>query len=170
MYILCGTDIFQGKKVMAQKITYSADFKRNYVAVLAVTLFLLMIAGEIALAVSIPVYMKRENVLAQEVYLRETLLNFDGLRQSCNAIKSNDEVVLLEKQLISSGIDQMALYLRHEANRLTPEETRQIRIVTDELHRIVARLRKNQSFSQEKRLDSSAYIDSLVKKYPVKGK
>ena len=103
---------------MAQKITYSADFKRNYVAVLAVALFLLMIAGEAVLAVSIPVYMKRENVLAEEVYLRETLLNFDGLRRMCNSIKSNDEVVMLEKKLIGSGIDQMALYLRHEANLL----------------------------------------------------
>ena len=41
---------------MAEKLTYSAKFKRNYVAVFATTLFFLMVASEIVLAVSIPAY------------------------------------------------------------------------------------------------------------------
>ncbi len=155
---------------MAKKITYSADFKCNYVAMVAIALFLLMVIGEIALAVSIPVYMKRENVLSDEVYQRETLLRFDNLRRECAAISGSDEVLMMEKQLITSALDQMAVYLRAEADRMTPAETREVDSLCNELYRVVSRLRQKQSFSREKRLDSSSYINSLVRKYSAESK
>ncbi len=155
---------------MAKKIIYSANFKCNYVAVLAVGLFVLMVIGEVILAVSIPVYMKRENVLSDEVRQRETLLLFDHLRRECNAVSGSDEVLMLEKQLVISSLDQMALYLRKESHRMTPEETAELHSLCVELQRIVAKLRKKQPFSRENRLDSSTYINSLVKKYSAKVK
>ena len=78
---------------MAEKLTYSAKFKRNYVAVFATTLFFLMVASEIVLAVSIPAYVKRENVLADEAMLREILLKFDAVRNLC--VKQIDQCIAL---------------------------------------------------------------------------
>ena len=154
---------------MPPQLTYSAKFKRNYVTVFAVTLFFMMIASEVALAVSIPAYMKRENVMAEQILRRETLLRFDTLRAWCNEISSKDEVLMLEKQLIANALDNLAIYLRSESSRLTPAEVRELDALTIEVEKLLLQLRSGRSFSHENRLDSSAYIDALVAKYAGKG-
>ena len=154
---------------MTRQLTYSARFKRNYVTAFAVALFFLMIASEIALAVSIPAYMNRENVMAEELLRRETLLRFDALRGMCGTISGGDEVLMLEKQLIANALDHLAIYLRTEAPHLTSEEIGELNRLTCEVERILRILRSGRSFSRENRLDSSAYIDALVAKYAGKG-
>ncbi|MCI5779711.1 MAG: hypothetical protein MR051_07875 [Lentisphaeria bacterium] len=153
---------------MTRQLTYSARFRRNYVTVFAVALFFLMVASEIALAVSIPAYMNRENVMAEELLRRETLLRFDALRGMCAAISGGDEVLMLEKQLIANALDNLAIYLRTEASNLTSEEIGELNRLTREVERILHVLRSGRSFSRENRLDSSAYIDALVAKYAGK--
>lgn len=155
---------------MKQKITYSANFKRNYVAFFAVLFFFLMIAAEVTLAFSIPAYMRRENVLADRVQHREMLLHFDQLRRQCNAIKPKSETIEMEKQLVAYSLDQMAIYLRDEADNLTPAEVDELNELFDSMSKIIDQLAKGKSFSNENRLNTAAYVNSLVKKYPVKGK
>ena len=154
---------------MARKIVYSAKFKRNYVAIFAVVLFLLMVAAEIALAVSIPAYMRREDVLADQVKHREMLLRFDAVRSSCSGITSKDETLMMEKKLISDALDQLALYLRKEADRLTPEEVDELDALVTQAGRLTNRLRSGRPLCRENRLDTAAYVNSMVKKYAVKG-
>ena len=156
--------------IMAQKIVYSANFKRDYVAFFAVLLFLTMIVSEVALAITVPAYMRRENVLADEVIKREMLLLFDNVRYRCGKINSNDEILMLEKQLISSQLDQLAIYLRAESDDLTAAEIRQMHDLMKDVNKIVSRLEKGKAYSQENRLDSSVYINGLIKKHALKGK
>ena len=47
-------------------ISFTVKDRRNYTAELAVLLFLLIIAGEIAMATLIPVAMRNENLMAAE--------------------------------------------------------------------------------------------------------
>ena len=156
-------------KKMAQKIVYSANFKRDYVAFFAVILFFAMIASEVLLAVSVPAYMSRENVLANEVVKRKMLLRFDSVRAKCNNINSSNETLMLEKQLISEQFEQLAIYLRAESDRLTPDEILKMSDLMLDLERIVARLGAGKAYSKENRLDSSEYVNSLVKKYALEG-
>lgn len=155
---------------MKQKITYSANFKRNYVALFAVLFFFLMIAAEVTLAFSIPAYMRRENVLADRVRHRDLLLNFDALRTKCKNIKPKNETVELERQLVSHALDQMAVYLRAEADNLTPDEVNELDTLFTSMTGIVDRLAKGRAFSSENHLNTASYVNHLVKKYPVKGK
>lgn len=155
---------------MAQKITYSAKFKRNYVAFFAVFLFFLMITAEVVLAFSIPAYMRREDVLADRVKRREMLLTFDRLRSMCKNIKPKNETIELEKQLVSNALDQMAIYLRAESENLTPDEVNELDSLFRSMSKIVARLSAGRAYSRENHLNTAAYINVLVKKYPVKGK
>ncbi len=154
---------------MAEKLTYSAKFKRNYVAVFATTLFFLMVASEIVLAVSIPAYVKRENVLADEAMLREILLKFDAVRNLCESLPEKDEVLVMEKQLLQSALDPLAMYLRNNANDLTSEELQELNALLTEAERIVFRLKRGRPYSKANRLDSTAYINGLIKKHAVKG-
>ncbi len=149
---------------MAEKITYSANFKRNYVAVFAVGLFFFMIISEVVLAVSIPVYMSRENLLSHQVRNREMQLRFDYIRAVCKNIPSSDDTLALEKRLISDTLDYLAKYLRQEASNLTEEEVKDLDQLMIKMEKIVKRLASGKSYSQENRLDSSVYIDSLIRK------
>lgn len=155
---------------MKQKITYSANFKRNYVALFAVLFFFLMIAAEVTLAFSIPAYMKRENVLADRVRHRELLLHFDQLRTRCKNIKPRTDAVEMERQLVSHALDQMAIYLRDEADNLSPDEVNELQALFGSMTKILDQLSRGRSFSRESRLNTAGYVNHLVKKYPVKGK
>ena len=154
---------------MTEKLTYSAKFKRNYVAVFATTLFFLMVAAEIVLAVSIPAYVERENVLADEAMLRNVLLKFDKVRDICNSIPEKDEVLAMEKQMMQNALDPLAMYLRNNANDLSSEELRELNDLLTDAERIVTRMKRGRSYSKANRLDSAAYINGLVKKHAVKG-
>ena len=149
---------------MAEKITYSAKFKRNYVAVFAVALFFFMVISEVVLAVSIPLYMSRENLLSHQVRNREMQLRFDYIRGVCKNISSTNETVLLEKRLLMDSLDYLAQYLRQEASNLTEEEVKELDQLVIKMEKIVKKLALGKSFSQENRLDSSVYINSLIQK------
>lgn len=149
---------------MAEKITYSANFKRNYVAVFAVGLFFFMVISEVVLAVSIPVYMSRENMLSHQVRNREMQLRFDQIRTVCKNISSSNETLVLEKNLMMDTLDYLAKYLRQEASNLTEEEVKELDQLMIKMEKIVRRLASGKSYSQENRLDSSVYINSLIQK------
>ena len=149
---------------MAEKITYSANFKRNYVAVFAVGLFFFMVISEVVLAVSIPVYMSRENMLSHQVRNREMQLGFDQIRTVCKNISSSNETLVLEKNLMMDTLDYLAKYLRQEASNLTEEEVKELDQLMIKMEKIVRRLASGKSYSQENRLDSSVYINSLIQK------
>lgn len=156
---------------MAQTLKYSANFKRNYMMFLAFALFALMIIAELLLALSIPRFVQRENAYAREIRKREMFLLFDDTRKICGDIKERSENIKLEKRLVSDTLDYLAIYLRREADRLTPEDVNALYPQIKGLNRIALQLRGsndqkvNESFSQENQLSSAAYLNSLLKKY-----
>ena len=109
-------------------------------------------------------------VLADRVRHRDLLLNFDALRTKCKNIKPKNETVELERQLVSHALDQMAVYLRAEADNLTPDEVNELDTLFTSMTGIVDRLAKGRAFSSENHLNTASYVNHLVKKYPVKGK
>lgn len=147
---------------MAPKITYSTNFKRNYVAFFALALFLLMILSELLLALSIPVVVQREDAFAKEVRKHRMLKLFDDTRTVCKKIDSKDEITLKEKQLLSDNLDYLALYLRKESDRLTPEDIDKLEPIVNDLYRIASKLKNSGSFAKENRLSSSSYIKFMI--------
>ena len=150
---------------MAKKIKYSANFKRNYMAVFALTLFCLMVATELVLALSIPTFIQKEDAFADEIRKRELIMLFDQARNECKNIPENNETIRMEKKLLEDTLDYLAAYLRNEADRLTPEDVEQLEPLVIQLHRIAARLKSGKTYSQESRLDSSAFINNLIQQH-----
>ena len=66
----------------ARKIVYSAKFRRDYVALGAVLIFFAIVFCEIALAVAIPSYLRREEAMARSVRRLELQEQFDSLRRA----------------------------------------------------------------------------------------
>ena len=148
---------------MAQKLKYSANFKRNYVALFAIVFFCLMILAELVLALSIPLFVSREDAYAAEIQKREMLLLFDEAQKRCRAIPEKDENVKLEKVLLSDTMDVLASYLREESDRLTEEDVERIMPQVKKLHKIATRLQSGKPYSSEAELDSSEYVKSIIK-------
>ena len=147
---------------MAQKIEYSANFKRNYVAFFAFILFFLMIASELVLALSIPAFVSREDAFANEIRKRRMILRFDSARYMCREIQEKNEIIAMEKKLLSDNLNYLAIYLRKESSRLTAEDVDALDPLVTQLYKFAGRLKNGNSFSSENRLDSSVYLDALV--------
>ena len=153
----------------ANQITFTAKYRRNYVAYLAVLLFFLIIAGEILLATAIPTAMRNEELMSDQADRNDLLQLFDTTRINCskisgkNANQQEDNLILLEKQLLNDALDRFARYMREEGEHLTPEEVVKIRAVLAEFNKVAARLNQGKSYSQENRINTSGYINNLLK-------
>ena len=143
---------------MAQQITYSAKFKRDYVAASAVVIFIAIVLAEIALAISIPAYLKRENAMALEVRRLQLLDSFDGARGMSEKLKpKGGETAELEARLVAWGLNSLAPYLREHSDEIAG-----LQASVTEFTRIMTRLRDQGGFCREQTLDTAIYLEPLL--------
>ncbi|MBS1369678.1 MAG: hypothetical protein HPZ91_06940 [Lentisphaeria bacterium] len=148
---------------MARQITYSARFKRDYVAALAVVIFFAIVIAEITLAISIPAYLKRENAMVLEVRRLRLLESFDGARNMSEKLKvKGGETAELEARLVAWGLNTLAPYLREHSGSLSGEEISGLQNTVTEFTRIMARLRDAGPYCIEQTLDTGIYIDARI--------
>ena len=124
-------------RVAKEQLRYSAKFKRDYVAMLAVAIFFAIIFCEVALA-------------------------FDGARSLANNVKPAQEAAELEARLLRWDLNLLANYLRTEAPKLTSSEISELQATVRDITYFLARLREGRSFCSERKLDTSIYMDSLL--------
>lgn len=146
------------------RLKYSAKFKRDYVAYLAVGFFFLIVISEVTLAVSLPLYMHRSSGMA--VYIRkQTLLqSFDAARSEAKRLNSKEPSVQAEARLIAWTLNSMADYLRLYAKELSSEDVAVLQQQLNEMRSVLAQLRKGKPFSKEYKLDCGPYIERIIKK------
>lgn len=148
----------------------SANFKRDYVAMSAIVLFVLIVISEVALAIAIPTYLFRENAMALQVRRLKLLESFDGARFRCTRIKPKNLAAEMELQLISWDLDRLAVYMRNESKHLTGDEIARIQDAVTKAHVVLTVIEKGGSLSQEAELNTEIYINSLLPKEPPKTK
>ena len=142
----------------------SANFKRNTLTVAAVFLFGLIVISEIALAISIPWYLTGENAMAREVLQINLRDSFDNARRISNETKIKDEIKQTEMRLVRWSLDSMADYLREHTENLNTEELKHIQEIVTSLTQTANRIRSRRSYSEERRLDTGLYVNSLLRK------
>lgn len=140
----------------------SANFKRNTLTAVAVILFGLIVISEVALAISIPWYLTRENTMAREVLQINLRDSFDHARRLSAKSKSKSEVRQAEMRLVKWSLDSMTDYLRTYAAKLNKEELKNIQGTVQSLVQIANRINSPKSYSEEQYLDTGLYIDSLL--------
>lgn len=151
---------------MAKSIQLSAKFKRDYVAFSAVVIFCLIVIAEIALAVSIPAYLKRENAMALQVRRLRMLENFDNTRYFLEHTKNNEEKALMELRLISWNFNLLSIYLRENSGRMTSEEIAAVTNSIQELDRLARKIDNNGAICEERKLDPTFYLNALAPEQP----
>ena len=146
------------------KIIQSAEFKRDYVAALAVLIFSLIVIAEIVLAFSRPWYLKQEDSMATAVKKLELIQSFDKARAMNKALKLKSDAAKAEQKLIAWNLDSLAPYLRKESKNLTEKEVADIQEAINEMFKVMARLNDGKVFSQEYKLNTDNYINNLIPK------
>lgn len=153
---------------MAKEIQFSAKFKRDYVAALAVVIFFAIVLAEIVLAVSIPAYLHREDAMALQVRRLQLLESFDGARNLGNSLKLKGEIAEYEARLVMWNLNLLATYLRENSADLTSGEIASLQNDIRAFTGILARLRSGEELCRERKLDTSIYVNSLIA--PAEGK
>lgn len=148
----------------------SAEFKRDYVQVLALFAFFFILAGEVALAISIPWYLGRENAMADEVTRLELRAEFDGLRNGLNGrIKnSRNDLYTAELKVAKWDADKMADFLRDNLKKLSKEDVAEMRQRVREMSKVTTPPPGRGSVSQENVLNTTRYMDSVIPKKEAK--
>ena len=142
----------------------SANFKRDYVAALAVVIFALIVVAELTLAVAIPTYLYRENAMALEVRRLKLLESFDTARRRCGSVKTKTTAAEMELQLVSWNLDRLAVYLRGESRYLDSDEIARLQAAVNDSLAVLDKLKSGGAFSKEAVLDTSVYVNSLIPK------
>lgn len=145
-------------------IQYSANFKRDYVAGLAIVIFFAIVIGEVLLAIGIPSYLNRESSMAFQVRRLNMLNDFDSLRSRVARTKVDGKDAAAEVKLIQWTVDHLARYVRTHRDDLSSEEISDIHKVVKELRTTLQQIQKDGAFSRQARLNTGGYIDTLLTK------
>lgn len=150
-----------------QSFKLSANFKRDYVAVSAVVLFLLIVAAEVVLAISIPAYLSRETAMAFEVRRIQLLGSFDNARRIVSRKMPADPTAAAEMKLLGWELDNLAMYLRVHRTHIDSDEVAALQKSLNEILALLGQLQQNRAFSQEYRLDTTVYLDPRIPEVPA---
>ena len=150
-----------------QEIKFSANFKRDYIAVSAIVLFFAIVAAEVVLAISIPAYLSRESSMAFEVRRIRLLSSFDAARRVVSRKTPSDPTAAAEMKLLGWELDNLAMYLRVNRTLIDSDEVAALQKEISEIQALLERLERNRPFSQEYRLDVGSYLDPLVPEVPA---
>ena len=161
---------------MKTLLLQSANFKKDYVAASAVILFVLIVIGEITLAIAIPSYLHHEDTMVLEVKRLKLLESFDLARNRCLKIKPKTTAAAMELQLISWNLDRIA-YMRHDIKDLNLDEIARLQKAVNDSHAVLNVIERGEmrkapngkkikvmSVSQEEELKTDIYVNSLIPK------
>ena len=146
---------------------YTANFKRDYVATLAVIVFFLIVISELVLAVSLPLYMKKENAMAVSVRRLKLLESFDSIRKHAKSVKVKNPTAQAEADLIVWNLNQMADYLREYAQFLSGDDLATLQNQINEMDASINRLKRGVPFSREYKIDYTPYLERIMKQSGV---
>ena len=141
----------------------SANFKKDYVAYLAIVIFFLIISFELFMAVFIPAHLQIENVWSEEVARQEMLNRFDYTRNTFLRFRSKQEYTRAEAEVIADSFTPLAEYLRQYQYQIGLKEIKEIDKAIRGFSVFRDNLSKKGAHSTDIKLKSEKFINMLKK-------
>ena len=115
------------------KSKYSCRRKRDYVTLIAVLMFSLIVLFELYLIFILPLQLRREDAMALHVNRQRVTRQADELRRRCGDFLKNNSDSLRkgEISMVLSSLDVLAIYLRNNQEHLNMVQIREIRSTLD---------------------------------------
>lgn len=152
-----------------KKLFQSANFKRDYVAAMAIGLFIIMVISELVVAVSIPIAINHTSLFAEHGTRQRMVNDFDALRHNCNINNEKNpigKVADMERKLIRNDLDIISSHLREYFQHMPMDEVDNVTTVIRSYSAIINKLNTPNSapYCQIKNLDLSKISKRIEKK------
>lgn len=141
---------------------FSARFKRDYVAYMAVVLFFLIVASELVMAISIPILVKHQELWDRQTALQEMAAFFDTTRDALRGTAgSKNERIAGEAGLLVHALDELALYLRRNREDMSIEQVNTVNTELDRIPPFRTKLQAGKALSEQKELNYDKFMNQL---------
>jgi hypothetical protein len=139
----------------------SANFKKDYVAYLAIVIFFMIVIVELFMAIYIPMHLRSESVWAEEVSRQQMIDRFDGVRGTLARFKSKNETAEGEAVVALKCMDSLAIYLRKYYTKMDMDQIKFLEKDLNAFNRILNHLQQKGAYSEKLKLDPGKFINKL---------
>lgn len=147
---------------MAKAVIQSAKFKKDYMMLLSIVLFFLIVAVECFLIVWLPWHQQLDGVWAKQIARQELIAAFDGLRASSRSAAANlAKPAGAEAGLICRSMDSAAAYMHRYGKSMSPRQCREFKAVINRLLVQLSVIRSGQAYSRSVELNKTFYLRRL---------
>jgi hypothetical protein len=161
---------------MLKRQKKSAKFKKDYVAFLAIGLFLMVICAEITLSIWLPMEMRSADAWAEQVARQRMIDNFDKARRLyIKGLRKNKvDAAIVEMQIAKKTLDQNARFLRAHQSEISRD---QVHSLSEDYRMFFKQCRRyfdpdlaNSFYCSRKKLNATEVVKHLSTQLKVENK
>lgn len=145
------------------RIKEPAQRKTDYITLLAIFLFVLIIFFELVLVLWLPIHLRSGRNWEHEIAMQEMIELEDNLRANIIGLGRKGVGKKGELEMMSSPLDQIARYLKQNRKKMTREQIREIYDVLQRFENHYHYIRTGNVFTRELKVDPEKYIGTLLK-------
>ncbi len=141
-------------------LKHSTNFKKDYITVVVVILFVFTIVSEVFLAVFMPLKLRDSSLWDKEASMQILVRRIDTVRNGYTKIKSKDVIVQSQANLGSEFMMTITEYMRQYRSLLSLDDIHKINLMVERFESDLKIFQKGKNYGQKHDLN----IDALVKK------
>ncbi len=140
---------------------YSCKRRRDYITILAVGLFLLMLLAQFYLVLVLPVRLQEQESLEYNVTSQRLLRNFDRMRSCLKNLHPDGSIAKGEADMLRGTFEQLQLYVRENKDAMTLQQMVQTNRMNRMLESVYNRCSVNKYHIRQEELVQSSYFRDL---------
>ncbi len=143
-------------------LKHSTNFKKDYITVVVVILFVFTIASEVFLAVFIPLKLRDSSLWDKEASMQLLVRRVDGVRRGYTRVKSNDIIVQSQANLGSEFMMIITAYIRQYRSLLSLDEIHKINLMVGRFESDLKNFQNGKIYGQKHDIKVDAFVKEKV--------
>ncbi len=140
---------------------YSCRRKRDYITILAVGLFLVMLLAQFYLVLILPVQLRKQETLEYHVSHQQMLRRFDTLRGNLGYLRASGTIAKGELDLIRETFEQLQMYVRENRDTMTLAQVVQVGKLNKMLDSAYVRCSRGKYHIRQEKFNPAEYVLAL---------
>lgn len=106
----------------SKKLIKSANFKKDYITIFSIFLFILIFVCELVVIIGIPVAMRYTTIYANAEFKHDFVREFDAVSLQANRLKKSKSATIGEVSLILEDLGSLSNLWQENSKYLEPEQ------------------------------------------------
>ncbi len=138
--------------------------RRDWVTLLGMIFFLAIVAAEIGVAVGVPLWVRREGVMAENVLRLDAIEQFDFLRRriSNNLSSVKTDLGRYEASLMYSTLNHFANYMHEYVEDMSIRQFQQVHQRVIQLGAVAGAHERKRVYAERREIDFSGVLAALA--------